>query len=199
MDIIQALHSRVSVPAVELIEPAPAGEALESILKAGLSVADHGKLRPWRIVLIRNEARAKLGALFAEALLKRNPQADPAKLEKLRTKNVKAPLVMVVIANIKPDIAKVPEAEQLLSAGAVASHILLAAYGLGYGGIWYTGENAYDWYIAESLGLSMQEKIVGFLYLGTPKQTPKAKERPEIDEYVTEWFEKIETNQESDI
>lgn len=187
MDALQLLHNRRSVPADQLHEPAPEAGDLDAILRAGVAAADHDGLRPWRFLVIRGSARALLGDVFARALLARAPHSDAAAVERQRGKPLRAPLVLAVAARIDPDNARVPAIEQILSAGAALNQMQLAANALGYGAIWLTGPNAHDGQVAEALGLDFDDRLVGFLYLGTPRTEPPDRERPEPQDFVTEW------------
>lgn len=189
-DCLIQMQERRSTPASELVEPAPSGAALEAMLKAAASVPDHGQLQPGRLLLIQGAGRARLGEIFAEALIAREPEASPEQIHKVRYKNQVAPLIIVVIAAIRQDIAKVPPSEQWQCVGAMAMNLLNAATHLGFAGIWYTGAHAYDRRVAEALGLAENEQIAGFLYVGTAKNPPMPKKRREISEFVQEWPEK---------
>lgn len=189
MDAIAALLGRASVPARQLDEPAPAGADLDTILQAAVRAPDHGALRPWRFLLVRGPARARLGDVLAEAFARREPDADPALVERQRAKPLRSPLIVVVAARIDRLHPKVPEIEQLLSAGAAAQCMLLAAHALGYGAIWLTGDGAYDRSVADALGLALDERIVGFVYLGTPVGEPPRPQRPDPAGLLREWTE----------
>jgi nitroreductase len=181
---LDALLSRVSVGA--LSEPAPDAAQVRTIIDAALRAPDHGKLRPWRFIVIRGDARHRLGDLFAQALLARDPNALPAVVDKERAKPLRAPVLIAVVARIQPD-HKIPETEQLLSAGAAAMNMLNAIHALGFGGVLLTGAPAYDPSIHAALGLAVPERLVGFVYVGTPTQPPAAVTRPDAADYVTEW------------
>jgi nitroreductase len=184
---LTAMHDRRSVPANELTEPAPSGAALEAMLKAAASVPDHGQLQPGRLLLIQGAGRAQLGEIFAEALKARDPEASAEQIDKVRYKNQVAPLIIVIIAHIRHDIAKVPASEQWQCVGAMAMNLLNAATLLGFAGIWYTGAHAYDRRVAAALGLAAAEHLAGFLYFGTPKNPVTPKKRREIHEFVQHW------------
>jgi nitroreductase len=165
MNALDALLQRVSVS--KLTEPAPAQSQREAIFGAALRAADHGRLRPWRFLVIEGDAREQLGALYATAGLENNPATPAEALERARQLPLRAPLIVVVIASCV-EHPKVPEIEQVISAGAAAQNMITAAYALGVGAIWRTGEFAYHPSVGRGLGLAPHEKIVGYLYLGTP-------------------------------
>lgn len=166
MDALTALTTRVSPVALDA--PGPSGDALASILEAAVAAPDHGRMRPWRFILIEGSARDKFGALLAESLRRREPAAPAGKLEAERKKALRAPLIVVVAAVLQAG-AKVPEVEQIVAVGAAAQNMLVAAYALGFGGFWRTGAIAYDAAMKRALGLAETDAIVGFLYLGTTK------------------------------
>ena len=184
MNAIDALLTRASVS--ELADPAPDGPALEAILQAGLRAPDHGKLRPWRFVLIRGEARPAWAETIVAALKARDPEAPEAVAEKQRNRVLNAPLIVALGVKLRRG-HKIPEIEQMLSVGAGAMNMLNAAHALGYGGVWLTGSNAFDPRVVTALGLEDGDKLAGFLFLGTPKAIPLATRRPALEDHVTEW------------
>jgi nitroreductase len=159
---------------------------VRTIVEAALRAPDHGKLRPWRFIVIRGDARHRLGELFARALAARDPNAPSAALDKERGKPLRAPVLIAVVSRVQAD-HKIPEVEQLLSAGAAAMNMLNAVHALGFGGVWLTGGAAYDPAVHTSLGLAATERIVGFVNVGTPTQAPPAVTRPDPTDYITEW------------
>jgi nitroreductase len=188
MELIELLHERRSTPVDRLAAPAPAGADLEAILRAGVSAPDHDRLRPWRFLLVQGDARARLGEVFAAAAAQRDPGIGPEALERQRGKPLRAPLIIVVAARIDPDNARVPEIEQALSAGAALHQMQLAAAALGYGAIWLTGPNAHDANVAEALGLEIEDRVVGFLHVGTITDSrPPGPERPATAAHVEHW------------
>lgn len=191
MDALELLHGRASAVADRLVEPAPAGADLDAILRAGVAAPDHGSLRPWRFVLVRGAARERLGEVFAEAARARDPALDEATVARQRAKPLRAPLIIAVAARVDPDNPKIPAIEQILSAGAAAQQMQLAANALGYGSVWLTGPSARDAHVAEALGLDLDDQLVAFLYMGTPRQAVRPPRRPEVAGFVTEWREPL--------
>lgn len=165
MQAIDVLLKRRS--AKVLTDPAPDAGALELLLESAARAPDHGRLRPWRFIVIRGAARGRLGELMADQLRRRQPAATAESLQRERQKALRAPLIMVVAAVCSP-AAKIPAIEQMLAAGAAAQNIMLAATALGFGAMWKTGNAAYDDTVKAALGLEVGAAIVGFLYLGTP-------------------------------
>jgi nitroreductase len=184
---LDLLLSRRSTGA--LTEPAPQGTELDLILEAGLHVPDHGRLRPWRFVLIRGEARTAFGECLADAIKARDRTAPPALLERYRAWATRYPLLIAAGVRVRTG-HPVPEVEQLLSAGAAAMNMLNAIHLLGYAGIWVTGANAYDARVNEALGFRAPDRLVGFLAVGTPVNIPEpmpASQRPDQSAHVFEW------------
>jgi nitroreductase len=164
MEAIDLLLSRRS--AAVLIEPGPDEAALELLLAAGAHAPDHGRLRPWRFIVIQGRARERLGELFAERLQRSRPDASPDALARERAKALRAPLIIAVAAVTDPHSA-VPEIEQILCAGAAATNMLLAARALGFNAVWKTGAAAYDETVKRELGIMPADALVAFLYIGT--------------------------------
>jgi nitroreductase len=160
---------------------------LAQILAAGASAPDHGRLRPWRFIVVRGDARERLGEVFAQALVKRQPDAPAEALEQERGRPLRAPVVIAVVARVDPQHPKIPEFEQVLSTGAAVENILLAAHAQGFGAKWLTGANAYDDHVKAALGLTGNDRLAGFVHLGTvdgkPPQVPHADAR----DLTVEW------------
>ncbi|MDE3740060.1 nitroreductase family protein [Metapseudomonas resinovorans] len=184
MEALDALLNRVSL--ARLHEPAPDAAQREVLFRAALRAPDHGYLRPWRFLTIEGEGRAKLGELFVSAVLAKDPQAPEAATTKARNMPLRAPLMVVVVATLQAG-HKVPEVEQLLSAGCAAHGMLLAAHALGLGAIWRTGDMAYDLTVANGLGLAENERVVGFLYLGSVEGERRAAPELAPADFVQNW------------
>lgn len=177
---------RVSTPANMLIEPAPNDEQLAQIFRAAMNAPDHMHLKPYRFITIRGEARQALSAVFVNAVQIRKPDVDPDYLKKQGQKPLRSPLIVVLVASLH-DEPKVPEIEQMLCVGAVANNMMLASNALGFGSIWLTGDNSYDDNVCRPLGLTSSERIIGFIYLGTPKVKKSNRETPELSDKVSDW------------
>ena len=184
MEAIDALTQRVS--GTGLVDPAPDELELHSILSAAVRAPDHGRLRPWRFTILRGAARRRLGLLMAHAYQRRYPDATPAQIEKETSKPLRAPLVVVVAAKVDPH-SHIPAIEQILSAGAAAENIMVAAFAMGYGCAWKTGDAAYDPEIKAAFDLAPTDAIVGFLYLGTRSTPPAPSEPIDLSAHVIEW------------
>ena len=173
MDAVDALTSRVSMPLLE--HPAPDKEVLTHLFKAAARAADHACLQPFRFLGIQGEQLQQLGELYQRAALQQDPNLSKAQLERIRTLPLRAPMVLVAIACCQQH-SKVPEIEQIITAGAAVQNMLTAAFSLGIGAYWRTGPLAYNPEVHRLLNLLENEKIIGFIYLGAPAgklRTPK--------------------------
>jgi nitroreductase len=184
MKALDALHNRSSFP--KLSDPLPDEEVLTNIYRAAFRAADHGVLRPWRFLQIKGSSRERLGELFVEATLSDDAETPPEKLRSVRQKPLRAPLILVIISSIKQH-PKVPAIEQQLSAAAATQNMLLAAFAQGVGAMWRTGSMAYHPIVMQGLNLAEQEKIIGFLYLGTIDGPTKNLQEPNLDDFFVEW------------
>lgn len=169
-----------------LAAPAPDAAALELIFASATRAPDHGRLRPWRFVIVREGARAAFGELLAAHLQRSHAQLSEETLARERQKAFRAPLIIVVAARCDPAV-KIPVIEQLLSAAASAEAMLLAAVALGFNGMWKTGSAAYDDTVKVALGLRASDAIVGFMYLGTEVAPAAAPAPAPWGELVSDW------------
>ena len=162
--MLTAIETRSS--ATKLAAPGPDREQLLRILNAGTRAPDHGRLAPWRFIVLEGDARRTLGDAMAEALRARLRDVTPEALDGERRKAERAPVLVVVAASPTPHI-KVPESEQVLAVAAAVQNMLLAAHALGVGAMWKTGAVAYHAAAKRALGLAETDHIVAILYLGT--------------------------------
>ena len=184
------LLARHSTPAKELIDPAPDDAQLRQIFEVAMHAPDHGRLCPYRFITIRGDARHALAEVFASAVKRRDPDVSEAYVAKQKGKPLRSPLIVVVVACPR-DNPKIPQVEQMLSAGAAAHNVLLASNAMGFGSIWLTGDNAYDSQVCEALGLAASEKIIGFVYLGTEKRILPRPAKPSVDEKISNWIKSV--------
>jgi nitroreductase len=183
---LEALNSRRSVPSKQLSAPGPDDSTLLRMLQAAVRVPDHGKLVPFRFLRISGDARHALGEALAARTLALDPNAPTAAVEKDRARFSHAPVIIAVIARLTPG-HKVPEQEQLLTAGSVCFALLQSAQALGFGAQWLTGWAAYDASILHLLGLQPNEKIAGFIHIGTSKLYVPERERPDAAGLLDNW------------
>lgn len=180
--VIEFLENRRSVLIKYLTEPGPSDTELETLLSIATRVPDHRKLEPWRLLVIRGEGRDKMGRKLAEVRKKKDdPIAKKLEIEANCFK--RAPLVIAVI--VCPQEGKTPEEEQAASAAVVCQHINLAAAALGYGSQWVTGWSCLDKDAQAALGLSENEWITGYIYIGSTDDDPSDRARPDLADKVT--------------
>ncbi len=184
---LACLNARRSVPARQLEAPGPDADTLERMLGAAVRVPDHGKRTPWRFLRIAGDARHALGEALVARALQHDPAAGAAMIEKDRMRFAHAPLVIAVIARLGPD-EKIPESERFSSASCVCFALLQAAQACGFGAQWLTGWPAYDEAILRLLGLGVDERIAGFIHIGTPKLEAPERERPDPRALLTDWI-----------
>jgi len=184
MNAMELLRTRYS--AAKLGAPSPSAAAMEAMLEAAARAPDHGRLRPWRLILIEGDARRAFGKILAESLLRRSPDAGDQALAREREKALRAP-VIVVVATRCDRSAKVPAVEQIISAGCAAHGLMLAAFAQGLGAFWRTGEAAYDEAVKEALGVGADDLIIGVIYVGTDTGGVLSRPRPEVRECVQSW------------
>ena len=164
--------------------PRPLAAELDTILTIGARVPDHGKLTPWRFIVFEGEARARAGEIIAQVFAQKNPAAPAAEIEIEKRRLMDAPLVIAVVSFTRPH-PKVPAWEQELSAGASAMNIVTAATALGYGANWLTGWFAFDRDVLDGFGLKADEKLAGFIHIGTPSKPSEDRPRPALSDIVT--------------
>jgi nitroreductase len=172
-EVLSFLARRRSASAMTLAAPAPSAAQIAELISLAARVPDHGKLAPWRFVVLESEAKAAFAAGLDQLALARGDAAAAAKLGKLKT----PPLAIAVIAS--PKAGAIPEWEQLLSAGAACTTLTYAALAMGYGANWITDWYAYDSQACALLGLAAHEKVAGYILIGTPREPPLERERPD--------------------
>ena len=184
MEAIELLCSRHS--ASKLGAPAPSAEAVEAMLEAAARAPDHGRLQPWRLILIEGDARRSFGEILAESLARRNPLAAEPALAREREKALRAPLIIVVATRCDRS-GKIPVVEQIVSAGCAAHGLMLAAFAQGLGAFWRTGEAAYDEAVKGALGVGSDDLIIGFIFVGTDIGGAPSRSRPVVEELAHRW------------
>ena len=178
------LQQRRSVAPHLLGEPGPAAAEVETLLTVASRVPDHGRLVPWRFLILQGDARTRIGDMIAAAFRADNPAADDEKVSFERNRLARAPLVVGVVSRAKPHV-KIPEWEQVLSAGAACMNLLHAAHALGYGASWITEWYAFDRRVLDALGLDPGERIAGFVHIGTILERPAERVRPDLSAVAT--------------
>ena len=179
---IDFLSRRRSASAVNLAEPGPTEQELRSLLNLAARAPDHGKLAPWRFVILRGEAKTSfVRALESIAATRADAAKAQAKLSKLRT----PPVTVAVVSRFIP--GEIPEWEQRLSSGAVCTLLIVAAQAMGFGANWITDWYAYDDAATRLLGLRDGERVAGYIHLGSVTDPPMERVRPELDSILSTW------------
>ena len=182
-EFIRLLETRRSAPVPLLGFPGPDAEAVRTLLTIATRVPDHGKIAPWRFILFEGEGRDRAGAAIAEVFEVANPGAETKRLE-IERKRFAAPLVIGVVSRAGPH-GKVPEWEQVLSAGAVCMNLTIAAAAFGFATVWLTEWYAYDRAALNRLGVDPNEKMAGFIHVGTARAPREDRPRPTLADVVT--------------
>lgn len=178
------LLNRRSRPAKTLTGPVPDRATLEVLLTAAARTPDHGKLEPWRFIVLEKPALARLAKMIPERGAALGIEAD--KISKAVDQYAKADLAVAVISSPKPS-EKIPQIEQVYSAGAVCLALLNAALAAGWGANWLSGWASHDKaFVTDGLGLAAHETIAGFIHLGTETATPPERPRPDMAN-ITTW------------
>ena len=184
MEAMELLRTRYS--ASKLGAPPPSKEAVEAMFEAAAHAPDHGRLQPWRLILIEGDARRALGEILAESLARRNPVASDEALAREREKALRAPLIVVVATRCDRS-AKIPVVEQVIAAGCAAHGLMLAAFAQGLGAFWRTGEAAYDEAVKAAFDIGSDELIIAFIYVGVDTGGAPSRPRPIVREFVQRW------------
>jgi nitroreductase len=171
-EAIDLLKTRRSVKPIELSGPGPTAEQIATLLTIASRVPDHGKLTPWRFIVFEGDARLKAGAKIAEVFKLNRPDATPDQI--------------AVVSRAAPHV-KIPEWEQVLSAGAAATSLVFAAHALGFAANWLTGWHAYDRRVLDALGLAPNEKIAGFVHIGRSVKPTEDRPRPPLGDIVSRY------------
>ena len=181
-EVLAFLARRRSGSALTLQEPGPTRGELEDLLRLAARAPDHGKLGPWRFIILEGAAKDAFAARL-EQIAAARPDGGKcaAKLAKLKT----PPLGVAVVSHVTP--GEIPEWEQLMSAGAVCTTLLMAATAMGYGANWITDWYAYDERSRAALGLTPQERIAGFVLMGSPAEVPLERVRPDLAARISRW------------
>jgi nitroreductase len=183
-EMIRLMQRRRSLAPANLSAPGPSEAELETLLTVASRVPDHGKLAPWRFIVFAGQARERAGRIALQIKLGDDRSLGEAAQAAELGRFSAAPLVVAVVSRAAPHV-KIPEWEQVLSAGAVCMSLTIAANALGYATAWLTGWCAYDRRFATAIGLSDHERIAGFIHIGQAALEPQDRARPALTEIVT--------------
>jgi nitroreductase len=183
-DALDLLRTRRSPRIPDLAEPGPSEAEIATLVTIASRVPDHGKLTPWRFLVLPKAGRAALAAALTACFRADHPEATPDQIEKEAARYRDTPLIIGVISRAGPH-AKIPEWEQILSAGAACMNLVNAAHAMGYGANWVTGWAAYDRSCLELLKIAPNERVAGFIHIGTPTAPLEDRPRPKLADIVT--------------
>lgn len=183
-DTLALLARRRSTSAKTMGEPGPSPDEVDALIAYGSRVPDHGKIAPWRFIVIRGAGRARIGAAIEAAVRRDEPGAEAGRVALERDRLMRAPVVIAVVSRVK-EMHKIPAWEQTLSSGAVCQTMLIAAHAMGYGAQWLTEWYGYDPDVLSAMGLTPHERLAGFIYVGTATEEPTERDRPAIADVTT--------------
>jgi nitroreductase len=182
---LSLLSTRRSGKPRDLAAPGPDEAQLQQILEIAARTPDHGKLAPWRFVIVPADKRAALAETITNAYRAERPQAARLEIEALEQFATQAPALIVVLSSPKVD-SHIPLWEQQLSAGAACMNLLHAAHALGFAGGWLTGWAAYSDAVRDAFGAE-PERIAGYIFLGTPEKQLEERPRPDLQKIISTW------------
>ena len=185
-DVLDYLATRRSLTAAQMTSPGPSADEQAALLRMAARVPDHRRVHPFRFLTFEREARTAFGEVLALAFRQENPDADDQTLELERQRFNRAPWVVAVISSVNHE-HKTPEWEQILTAGAVAQNLVIAAGAAGYAAQWLTEWYAYNPDVLEAMGLEAHERVAGFIYIGTASCQPKERARMDAKELTSAW------------
>jgi len=182
---LSLLATRRSGKPRDLVAPGPDAGQLDQILAIAARTPDHGKLAPWRFVVVPADRRDELAKVIIDAYREERPQAARLEIEALEQFARQAPTLVVLLSSPKPE-SHIPSWEQELSAGAAGMNLLHAAHAMGFVGGWLTGWAAYSDRVRDAFGAA-PERIAGFIFLGTPAKQLQERPRPDLDTIISRW------------
>lgn len=182
--LIDYLAARRSIPAFQMSEPGPGKAEIEEILRLASRVPDHGKLAPWRFIVYRGGERNRIGEALLQLALEAKPDLSDEMIQVERARFTRAPVVVAVVSKAGPHF-KIPEWEQMMSAGALCLNLLISANAHGYVSNWLTEWFAYDERAYPLLGVQPGERVAGFVHIGSTSFPVAERPRPELSQTVT--------------
>ncbi len=182
--LIDYLGVRRSIPAFQMSEPGPEKAEIEEILRLASRVPDHGKIAPWRFIVYRGEERARIGEELLKLAIEKKPDLSDEMIAVERSRFTRAPVVIAVVSKAGPHV-KIPEWEQLMSAGALCLNVILAANAHGWVANWLTEWFAYDERAFPLLGIEPGERVAGYIHMGSTTFPAIERPRPELSQTVT--------------
>lgn len=184
ISLIDYLSVRRSTPAFQMTEPGPGKAEIEEILRLASRVPDHGKIAPWRFIVYRGEERVEIGKSLLKLALEANPALSDEMKQVELTRFTRAPVVIAVVSTAAPHF-KIPEWEQIMSAGALCLNLSMAANAHGYAANWLTEWFAFDERAFPLLGIKPGDKVAGYIHIGSTTFPPVERPRPPLSETVS--------------
>jgi nitroreductase len=182
---LSLLATRRSGKPRDLVAPGPDAAQLHQILEVAARTPDHGKLAPWRFVVVPSDKREALATVITDAYRVERPQAARLEIEALEQFATQAPALVVVLSSPRPE-SHIPLWEQELSVGAACMNLLHATHAMGFAGGWLTGWAAYSDVVRDAFGAA-PERVAGFIFIGTPIKQLEERPRPDLDKIVSTW------------
>jgi len=183
-DALELLTTRRSVKPMEMTGPGPTADEIGTLLSIAARVPDHGKLAPWRFIIFEGDGQRKAARIIEQGFRRKFPKATDEQAQDAGRRFVQAPLVIAVVSRAAPH-PKVPEWEQVLSAGAAAMNLVIATHAMGYAACWLTDWVSYDNAVLGELGVAPEERIAGFVHIGRATRAPEDRPRPALADIVT--------------
>jgi nitroreductase len=179
------IHTRQHVSPKRLHAPGPSAEQIELILGAAGAAPDHGRLTPWRLVVVPQARRDVLGSAFADALLERDGQATEVQLEEARIKAFRSPFLALVVVRLDPELGPTHPQERIISAGCAIQNMLLVAHAMGFGAGLASGRALYSQQVRALFGLGAHEQPLCFFCVGTVSRSKSPRPRPGVADYTS--------------
>ena len=183
---VRLIHTRQHVSPKRLGDPGPSPEQIEQILDAAGAAPDHGRLNPWRLIIIPTEKRDRLGAVFVEALVERDSTATELQKKEAFDKAFRGPFLLLAVARLDPELGETHPQERLISAGCAIQNMLLVAHAMGFGAGLSSGRALYSMRMRKLFALTEHEKALCFLTIGTERMRKSPGGRPNCKDYTTE-------------
>ena len=183
--VLTLIHTRQHVSPKRLGEPGPDAAQTEEILRAAAAAPDHGRLNPWRLIIIPRERREQLGDAFAEALAERDAASTAVQREEARAKAQRAPLLVLAVVRLDPELGETHPRERMISAGCAIQNMLLAAHAMGFGAGLASGRALYSRQLRALFKLTEHEEPLCFFSAGTVTTGKASRPRPLVSDYTT--------------
>ncbi len=184
LSALELLKTRRSPRIRDLTEPGPNSVELETLLTVAARVPDHGKLVPWRFLVMQGDKKKQIAEALIPVFRASHPEATEDQIRKEPQRFLNCPVIVAVISRARPH-ARIPEWEQVLSAGAACMNLVIAAHALGYGANWVSGWAAYERPALDLIGVNVDERVAGYVHIGSIKAMQEERPRPALKDIVT--------------